>query len=393
MNPLRFCLLLCLFAACSRIPEERPAPAEPLARAAHFLWSKQAPDGGWHSETHGILRGGGAITPFVLDVLLQVPPERYTPHPKQVAAALDFVRNHINAAGIAGLSDPDVMEYPHYATAYSLRALIRHGNPADQPLIRRMAAYLAGQQLAEGRGIAPDHPAYGGWGFGEQGLPPGQSGHVDLSHTRKVIEALRLANWEGDTTFRRVETFLSLLQKRPEDPRPQPNLRMREAGAGRYDGGFYFSSVVGVANKGKEMPASDTLAAHFRSYATATCDGVLALLAAGIPPQDPKIRDAMDWLRAHPRWDRPEGIDPEDPDQWHRVLHYYHLWLRSEVYRQMGEGEGGWQAAVDAMLLAEQREEGSFVNPDGARNKEDDPLLATAMALRAWLNVRADSIR
>lgn len=390
---LSLCLLvLSLPYACSRLPVADPVPTDPLARAVHFLWSQQAPDGGWHSETHGILRGGEAITPFVLDALLQVPAETFSPDPQQLSAALNFVRRHVNEAGVAGLSDPDVMEYPHYATAYSLRVLVRHGAVEDQPLIQKMAAYLASQQFVEVRGIAPDHVAYGGWGFGEQGLPMGQTGHVDLSHTRKVLEALRAADWQEDALFHRAAAFLSLLQKRPEDPRPQPNLHTRTGGTGTYDGGFYYSPVLGVANKAKEVPATATQPAFFRSYATATCEGVLALLAVDFSPQSSQVQEAMAWLQAHPRWDRPEGIDPEDPDQWHRVLQYYHLWLRAAVYQRM-EVSGPWRMEVDSMLQKTQLPDGSFLNPEGARNKEDDPLLATAMAVRTWLHTNETAIR
>ena len=68
----RSCLALALLASgCAR------PPRAPLARAAEYLWNQQAEDGGWHSHTYGLLRSGQALTPFVLDALLQIPAETY----------------------------------------------------------------------------------------------------------------------------------------------------------------------------------------------------------------------------------------------------------------------------------------------------------------------------
>ncbi|HYG67760.1 MAG TPA: hypothetical protein VD838_08880, partial [Anaeromyxobacteraceae bacterium] len=64
-----------------------------------------------------------------------------------------------------------------------------------------------------------------------------------------------------------------------------------------------------------------------------------------------------------------------------RVMQFYGLASRAEAYSRMGET--GWQGEVAALLAARQQPDGSFVNPEGAPNKEDDPLLATALAVEA----------
>ena len=58
-------LVLLAAAGCSRTPRAA------LPHAVEYLWSQQASDGGWHSRTYGLLRSGQALTPFVLDALLQ----------------------------------------------------------------------------------------------------------------------------------------------------------------------------------------------------------------------------------------------------------------------------------------------------------------------------------
>ncbi|NIP85921.1 MAG: hypothetical protein GTO03_10320, partial [Planctomycetales bacterium] len=93
----------------------------------------------------------------------------------------------------------------------------------------------------------------------------------------------------------------------PSDPRPQPMLEGPVAVApDAYDGGFYFSPVVLAANKGRTEGSREP--APWRSYATATCDGLLALLAAGVPVEDERVRSARAWLARHPRVDLPAGV-------------------------------------------------------------------------------------
>ncbi len=348
-----------------------------LADACAFLSTMQGEDGGWHSPTHGLLKGGQAWTPFVLFALLEAPDGVCAKPTPGVERALDFIRNHVNEAGALGLADPDVLEYPNYATAYALRVFARHGEAADGPLVEKMTAYLRGQQFVEHRGLGPDAAAYGSWGFGEQILPPGRTGHVDLSHTRRVLHALYDAGYDDPAPFRRAEAFLRFVQKHPADP------RLRAAGLDSlvYDGGFYASPVVPGVNKSAPEPDAPDGLPLYQSYATATCDGLLALLAAGVDRDDERVQAAIRWLRDHPLLAYPEGIPQDHPAQWHRVLFYYHLHVRAEVYDAL-EWPGPWRDEMVRALAGKQHNDGSFFNPYGAANKEDDPLLATAMVVQ-----------
>jgi hypothetical protein len=329
-----------------------------------------------------LLRGGQAWTPYVLHALLEAPDDVCEQPSEQIDVALDFIRRHTNAESVLGLSDPDILEYPNYATAYALRVLVRAGAPADSVLIKQMAAYLAGQQFVEARSVERDDWAYGGWGFGERVLPPGSVGHVDLSHSRRILQALREAGYEEPAVYRHAEVFLRLLQKKTD---------RLGADTSYFDGGFFASPVVEDVNKASRETNASAEQPVFRSYATTTSDGILALLAAGVPPSDECVRAAMAWLRQHPAWEYPEGIPQDDPDQWHRVLFFYHLAVRSEAYAALKE-PGTWRGDVVALLAEKQRGDGSFSNPYGAPNKEDDPLLATAMAVQALSHALRDPV-
>ncbi len=376
-------LLLLILALAGCIPAKQSPSDEAAAllrRSCAYLWAQQADDGGWHSETHGIMKGGQAHTPFILHALLMIPDSVYPKEETAIRRAFDFIRQRTNADGVLGLADPFVSEYPNYATAYALRVLAANGS--DKALAKQMTDYLVAQQFDRDRGIDSAHLAYGGWGFGETNLEPGYTGHVDLSHTRRVLEALRIAGVQTDPVYRNARSFLKVVQKNPMDPRPQPGVDQLDSATKFYDGGFYYSPIITGANKGGRDEASKDYQAHYNSYATATCDGLLALLAAGYDKDSEPVRDAIHWLELHPVLQWSEGIPTDDADQWHKVMKYYHLMVRAEAYHAI-DWPGNWPKKYMDILRPEIREDGSFMNPHGAPNKEDDPLLATAMAVIA----------
>lgn len=329
-------------------------------KAVEWLLRQQAEDGGWHSQTHGILKGGQAYTPYILDALSDHLGEGAT-GVEGLHSGLSFLLESMDSLSVLGRTSGPVVEYPVYATSYAMRAISKSPIVFDTTFAPAMVNYLLNQQFNENRGIPPDHPAYGAWGFGETDLPYGEVGHVDLSHTRRALETLRSTGYStDDPVFRRARVFLDRLQKKDTPD---------------FDGGFCASAYSTGTNK------ADTYEDYCVSYASATADGILALLATGISQDDPQIQAARTWLLDHPRWDYVEGIPPDQPGNWGRVLFFYHLSVRAQAYAALGEE--GWEGEVLSLLAEHQRPDGSFSNPYGAPNKEDDPLLATAFVLRA----------
>ena len=319
-------LLVGLVSACGARAETQ---ADPRARAAAWLLSKQGSDGGWHSETYGLLRSGQSLTPLILLALLDAPGT-----PKEaVRRAAEFIRANTNRAGEVGRSDPSLEDYPNFATALAVRALRRE---EGIDALRR-------QQFTEANGWTRDHPAYGAWGMGGPVRTPPHPGHVDLSMTRHVLQAV------GDPSGR-ARVFLD---------------RCRNA-----DGGFMFSTVVLDANK----------AGVGKSYGTATADGILALLAIGAPVDGP-----LAWLARHHHTD---GVPGFDEPKWRDGMLYYYLAASAEAFRQAKGGPAGWRQEMIRSLAARQRPDGSFRN-ESFIMKEDDPLIATALALLALTSAAA----
>lgn len=385
MRLLLLLLALSLTACVAREPA-RLAPPKPdaLTRSCRFLWSKQSGDGGWHSETYGLMRSGQSLTPFVLHALLEVPPEQREEPAGAVDRALAFIRANVNAEGALGLADKDVMDYPTHATAFAVRCLVRAAQPQDRALIDRMCDWLARHQFTEQLGFTPAHGAYGGFGFGGRGVSPERTGVMDVVHTRNALQALREAGRAGDAICQAAQTFLRMVQRHPDDARAQPAVPGEPDGAwaNTYDGGFYFSPAFLAMNKGLYEGARDGKAAYFRSYATATSDGLLALLAAGVAATDSRVQDAKQWLIARPEYETTAGLPPDAPTPWGEAMFHYHLAARAEALAAT-QAPGDWREKTLEVLTRRQRADGSYQNNTTPLMKEDDPILCTALAVKA----------
>jgi squalene-hopene/tetraprenyl-beta-curcumene cyclase len=349
-------LLLVAQAACVRTP---PAPA---ARAAQYLWEQQEKDGGWHSHTYGLLRSGQALTPFVLEGLLQVPEQVYPLPVAKTDRALAFIRTNTRPDGALGMADPGIPDYPNYSTALAVSAICRALRAGWEAQVKPMVEYLRGQQFTEQNGWQRADPVFGAWGMGgDRRTPPG-TGHVDLSMTRYVMQALRAAGVPAsDPLFDQARVFVERCQN--FDP-----LHPDAA-----DGGFFFSTTEFDTNK------AGYDGAHFRSYGTTTADGILALLAAGRAGSDVRVAAAQRWLAGHHRDMDVPGFVGEAYQRWPHGLAFYYAAASTEAFRALGVNAGD---GVPTGLKRTQRADGSWANPENLV-KEDDPLIATGFAVRA----------
>jgi hypothetical protein len=315
-----------------------------LRRAAQYLWAQQSEDGGFHSTTYGLLRSGQSLTPFVLLALLDVPDGASLQPRGAVERALTFIKANTNADGALGQMDASAADYPNYATALAVSTLVKARSPGYERVIEPMVAQLRAQQFTEANGWTPQDASYGGWGMGGPIHHPPEAGHVDLSMTRYVIEALQLSGAPAsDAVMVRALVYL----ERSQNP----------------DGGFYFSQVNPEINK-----AGKSSDGRFASYGTVTADGVLALRAAGIPDTDPRITKAIVWLNRHHQPDRAPGFEQGTDRPWDSGLRFYYAHAISRVLPHL------------PVELPPQAPDGSFRNSNNLV-KEDDPLIATAFAL------------
>jgi hypothetical protein len=210
-----------------------------------------------------------------------------------------------------------------------------------------MVAQLRSQQFSETNGWKREDAPYGGWGMGGLIHHPPDAGHVDLSMTRHVLEALKSAGTpSSDPAMTRALVYL----ERSQNP----------------DGGFYFSTVNPEINKAGESGEG------FASYGTATADGLLALQAAGVPESDSRTQRAIQWLKAHHRIDHAPGFEGTARQSWGLGLRFYYAAVISRAVPDL------------PVQLPAPAPDNSFRNTN-KMVKEDDPLIATPFAVRALM--------
>ncbi|MBL0008214.1 MAG: hypothetical protein IPP25_13845 [Saprospiraceae bacterium] len=367
---------------------------ETMQKSIAWLWHQQSPDGGWHSQTHAVLKDGKALTPYILYHLLQIPEDEFNRPEGGVQRGVEFIQREIRASMTMSEDSLPMLNYPNYSAAYALKVLCFLQQ--DTALQNILVGHLLREQFIEHRGITPDNLAYGGWGYGEPGLRHGEHGHVDVSHTRRIIEALTMkakaeAKAKETPTVSRSHAltlsrfFLQGVQRTPEDSRLYEGCLSRKDLP--YDGGFISSTVTLATNKCEPVLLAG-VGHHYPSYATATCDGFLALHALGMT--DTKAyADAKNWLEKNQDMSTIEGLSKDDPEQWHEVMHYYHWAVRAEAMTA-AEINGPWSKELERMLIKEQHPDGYYINPIGGVNKEDDPLMATIFAIQAGIEVKSE---
>ena len=211
------------------------------------------------------------------------------------------------------IAGPDgSLDYPTYAAAMWLDGRARLSLPPPAKDREAVIRYLLAAQIAEPRGFALESHSYGGWDFlgpdDAQGITTG----TNVSVTAQVLEALaaearRAANdpllkgWEQ--TRERAKSWVLRTQ--------QP------------DGGFAFTPEPLSLNNKAEF--SDEAHLLPRSYGTATCDGIRALVALGHNASDEPVAQAVAWLRKHPGLEIVPGFEHLPPEAlWQRGLRYYY---------------------------------------------------------------------
>lgn len=340
-------------AACrSDDPHEpaTPTPADPatvaLDRGVAWLLGQQDETGAFPSATYGFFADGQSLTPFVLLSLLQA----LGAAPPGADAAVDRMLALRGTDGASGFAGP-VPDYPVYSTAMTLQCLRRLRPAEAEP----SAAWLRTQQFRSTDGWG-GHDANGGFGMGvRQPLRPPHAGHVDLSMSRRAMEALQGLPFEGR------DDALGFVRR-----------------CGTADGGFVYSPVERALNK----------AGPETGYGSATCDGLLALLALDAADA-PEVEPALTFLESIHRVDRNPGLEGGQMEVFATAMRGSYRAGSAQVFARTGRGPDGWRRKLRTAVVAEQQADGSWVNESNLQ-KEDDPLIATSFAVMALAWSRPD---
>lgn len=352
-----------------------------IAKALAALIAKQSATGGFHSETYGVLKPGAATTAFVVETLSRLPEAQRAAHSQALERAMAFVKaTEAEGRGIG--SKGEWLEYPVYSTALAIRTWQRLKPVGWEADVARWRVFLVAQQHAEANGCAPEHQAYGGWSA--PGLTPDRVNRdADLSATRYALDALLAADLDAqDPLWRRARVFLS-----------------RHGNA--TDGGFVYSRVLYSKNKAGDDARTET---GYRSYGSATLDGLLILArldgrgqpeGTAAPTAAEPLKKARAWWEATHALIGPAGFEGATGEQaaWAPAMNFYYRAALAEAAASgaMPLNAGQWRELAD-LTLRLQGADGLWRN-ESALMKEDDPLLASPMALQVLLHARGRNDR
>ena len=371
--------------------EHRLAAEAAIDRGVAFLRSTQAPDGAWTPKP------GPAVTALALSVLLDQP-DIDTADPA-VNRAVDY---------ILGFRQPDGGIYrdilSNYNTAIAVSALSRISHRPDVAeavdaardyLISIQWGATPGQSDPNGRAITPDHPWYGGSGYGNRGRP-------DMSNTHFMVQALYDSGLNcEDPAYRRAVVFIQRCQGVEANDLFGPDVVTR-------DGGFIYSTTldkdhIGVPESKANPEMADEAKAGrpvsgLRSYGSITYAAFKSYVYANLDAEDPRVTAAWEWISRHydPNLDANPGL-PEPQRQ--QGLYYFYMTMGralsawGETYIQARrtahdsmelsyEEPRDWANDLIDAVVSRQRDDGSWVN-EADRWMEGDPNLATTYALIA----------
>ncbi len=329
-----------------------------------YLKTKQAPDGHWGDPSMPALTGL-ALMSWAADPARDPKAE---PPPRIERAYGWLLKQQKPDGGIynKGLST--------YNTAISLTALLAAEREAFEPAIVKARAYLIKQQWDLGKKKEADNPNDGGVGYGSH------KEHTDLSNTYMAIEAIALSrkiiedgrhgdqpelDWDAATKF------ISRCQNLPET-----NDLKWASGDKENKGGFIYTPGQSKAGEQK-LPNGRTA---LRSYGSMSYAGLLSMIYAKLPPDDPRVSAVKKWLEKNYTVAENPGLGQQG------LYYYYHVMSKALTAANMGKlplangKSADWRNDLATKLLSSQREDGSWVNPN-SRWWENDPQLVTAFSI------------
>lgn len=355
-----------------------------VERGLAYLRSSQGPEGGWLEGTatkatdqkKASYAVPGAVTALAVKAFAQAGHE--ASDDRTAARAMAFLRTH---TGLGGAFDPDPSSgLGTYVASTLLMALAAQQDDALAEEVAQVRGWLREVQWDQAEGHAPESDWFGGYGYGNRGRP-------DLSNTQLVLDALHDAGVStDDPAVQRALAFVA---------RTQNIASNQEAWAqkGSKDGGFVYtpagggesfsSEAAGEGRKGENLPEGTR---SLRSYGSMTYAGLKSMLYAGLSPDDPRVRAAFDWIRAHYGFAENPGLGAQG--------HFYYLHTAARALLATNAVDvtpasagappspRNWRDDLVDAVCAMQREDGSWKNPT-ERWMEGNPELATIYAVLA----------
>lgn len=387
-------------AAAQAMDVDKVQAEKTIARAIDFLRGQQdKQSGGWSVPATGTPAPTlPAITALVLNGMLMQP--GLDERDPAVKAGAAFLLKFVKPDG--GIYDTIL---PSYNSAIGLSAIARLTSPEARAAIAPAQEFLRrsqwGAEAPVGVGgaggkeapstVGPDHPFYGGWGYGNRGRP-------DLSNVSFMLQALHDSGIPSDDpAVQRAIAFVQRCQMLPGAAGKVVNDQAFAAGSKQ--GGFIYATAENDKTIGQGQSFAGTIeetlddgskVSKLAAYGSMTYSGFKSYIYAGLSPTDPRVQAAYEWIKRNYDWGRSAGM-PDQPDRRFDGYYYYILAMGRALdaaglttINTIGADGAtvvrNWRADALARLAELQQEDGSFKKLDD-RWMEDNPVLVTAYGL------------
>lgn len=339
-----------------------------ITRGLDYLKGQQNKDSG-----HWVTTEDPALSALALSALIQNPAGAGTSD--ELKRGYDFLLKNVQPDG--GIY---TKARSNYNTAICLMALVLRARPEDEEIIRRARRFVAHQQNDADAPGKTDNPFDGGIGYGGE-----QAGaHADLSNTTFALEALyyskklfedsgRPVGKKDDLNWDAAIQFISRCQNvKASNDQPWAGDDKKNIG------GFGYTPVPqaprGGNKDGKPVP--------MRYYGSISYAGMLSFIYAGLTPEDPRMKAALEWLGDNYTVDENPGMGAEG------LYYYYHTMAKALATAGVTKlktksGSADWTADLSRKLISLQNSDGSWANTASGRWMESNPVLVTAYTVLA----------
>jgi squalene-hopene/tetraprenyl-beta-curcumene cyclase len=333
-----------------------------LDKAVTFLKANQSKDGSFSAK-----RTGPGVTALVVAGLVR---NGYGPQDPLVAGSVRYLESQVQKDG--GIYDKYLANYTTSVALMAFHEINEHGR--YDTILRNGSRFLKGLQQDGGPDGVRD-AKFGGVGYDQKGRP-------DLSNTQFFIDALISSGVpRDDPAVKNALKFVSRCQNLPGESNDQPFAKKASPDD---KGGFTYHPFATDENKYR------TASGGLRSLGGMTYGGLKTFLYAGVSREDPRVKAALAWIRAHYTLDDNPGMGKAG------LYYYYHTFgkamqaLGEDRFADASGKKHDWRRELFEALGTRQQKDGSWRNEKQDAFGEGDPNLATAFAVLTLSYCRPD---
>ena len=337
-----------------------------IGKGLTWLANKQQPGGYWAQTEHP------ALTAMILTAFQGDPSNFYKrKYEQNIKLGYDYLASNVKPDGSIYVKD-----LKNYNTALSMMAFLVANNTAYEPILKNGRKFLISQQDDFGDKGMGDHPLDGGMGYS------GSYKNSDINNTTLALEALHYTRYlksdvandpeTKDLNWKAAAQFISRTQNL-QGTNDQPFASNDPDNKG----GFVYFPENSMAGQ-TTLPDGKVA---YRSYGSASYNGLLSLTYAQVDVKDPRVKAVLDWLNRNYSLEENPGMGQAG------LFYYYHMMAKGlslagvDTLTLKDGKKLKWRPALAKRLLDLQASDGSWVNQQNGRFWERDPHLVTAHAI------------